>query len=417
MRSIFLLAALACVLPHALSAQIRVNPTGVNVNTQGATTVFLTFGGVANHTPVEALWCGRLIPASPARGMRCDPTTIFGRLPLRSDLSRMNAGNFTDIMSIPPSVARRAYQDAQTGETSSFYYVRRFASRNGGPDEYVAVTCRLAGGGARVPLALTRVDLRFAVETPVLFIQPGQHVPAISAQIDYNGTGRLAGRWEVVLPGDEPPTARDLLTEGTLPLDERALQRHFTQLERFNIFLPPTGRVTLVGPDPSKLPNAIEGTYTLLLRIEASDDKEGDSNLSAAGAGQGIAHSGAVAGFAMPTLRYIVGAASSDLAEIRSTESLPLISPAEDAVLSSDSVMQLHWSEQGDAAYYRVEVENAAGSELWSALIAGGSGATYVLPQFLRDNAGNGKLRWRVLVLDHAGRELRRSSWRRLVLR
>ena len=57
----------------------------------------------------------------------------------------------------------------------------------------------------------------------------------------------------------------------------------------------------------------MEGTYQVLLRVEASDDREGDSNLSDAGAGVGVVHSGAVAGFPLPVLRYVVagdGAAS-----------------------------------------------------------------------------------------------------------
>ncbi len=47
---------------------------------------------------------------------------------------------------------------------------------------------------------------------------------------------------------EDPPAARDLVTEASLPIDQRASQRRFTQLERFNIFLPPDGRVTLPGP-------------------------------------------------------------------------------------------------------------------------------------------------------------------------
>ncbi len=39
-------------------AQIKVNPTGVNVNTNGATTVFLSFGRLVDQVPVEAFWCG-----------------------------------------------------------------------------------------------------------------------------------------------------------------------------------------------------------------------------------------------------------------------------------------------------------------------------------------------------------------------
>jgi hypothetical protein len=155
--------------PGAIAQTIRVNPTGVNVNISGATTVFLTFGPVGNFRPAEGTWCGELIPATPDNGLKCDPATIFGSLPGRFNRSR-SSGNlgFTDIMSIPPSVARRAYQAAQAGSVSSFFYVRRFINLGGGPDrgpggpdEYVPVTCRLSGGGARTPFALTDVKVSF----------------------------------------------------------------------------------------------------------------------------------------------------------------------------------------------------------------------------------------------------------------
>ncbi len=159
-------------------AQIRVHPVGVNVSSQGATTVFLTFGGLRNQVPVEAFWCGDLVSAAPDIGTRCNPATIFGSLPLRFDQSQPSGiAGFTDIMSIPSSVARRAYQAARSGQMSSFYYVRRFASTVGGRDEFVAVTCRMAGGGARTPLSLLDVQLSFASGAPIEYVSSGGLLP------------------------------------------------------------------------------------------------------------------------------------------------------------------------------------------------------------------------------------------------
>ena len=81
------LAMASLLAPSRLAAQVRVHPTGVNVNAQGATTAFLTFGGLRSQVAVEAFWCGELVSAAPGRGFRCDPGTIFGRLPIRYDLS------------------------------------------------------------------------------------------------------------------------------------------------------------------------------------------------------------------------------------------------------------------------------------------------------------------------------------------
>src|SRR4029079_11335034 len=146
-------------------------------------------------------------------------------LPARYDLSTRSglaSRGLTDIMSIPPSVARRAYQSALDGNPSSFFYVRRFINTAGGQDEFVNVTCRMSGGGARSPFSLTDVKLSFGIDKPILLLKPGEIVPPIKAEIAYNGTGRLKGRWEVVLPGEEIPSKTDLLTEATLPVEERA---------------------------------------------------------------------------------------------------------------------------------------------------------------------------------------------------
>ena len=99
------------------------------------------------------------------------------------------------------------------------------------------------------------------------------------------------------------------VTEATLPVEERGLQRRFTQLSRFNVFLPPGGRFVLPGPEAWRVPNHINGLYLVLLRIEAADDAIGNIN-TPAGAGSQTIPTGAVAGFAMPVLRYYVGGGS-----------------------------------------------------------------------------------------------------------
>lgn len=388
------------------------DPNGVNVNAQGATTVFITFGNLQQQVPVEAMWCGELIPAAPDIGFKCDPSTIYGRLPIRFDQSRLNADatTFTDIMSIPPSVARRAWQAAERGEHSAFYYVRRFVSTVGGPDEYVFVTCRLAGGGARVPLALLDVRLSFAVERAAPALQRGEVAPPVQAEIRYNGSGRLKGRWEIVAPGEDPPSSRDLLTEATLPPEERALQRRYTQLERFNVFLPPTGKIILPGPDPKRLPTEIEGLYHLLLRIEASDDKEGDSNLALAEAGTGIVHSGAVAGFPIPPLRYYVGNAFDPVA---SSHSLTLLAPAASAAWPAQRPLTFSWSQTPAAMLYRLEI--AEGPVIkHSAILQQGVG-TYLAPSWLTSNES--RLRWRVVALGPNGETIQSTDWQTLDVR
>jgi hypothetical protein len=393
----------------AARAEIGRDPVGVNVNSQGATSVLITFGGLRDQVPVEATWCGELIPAAPDLGQKCDPRTVFGRLPIRYDRSRLSAaGSFTDVMSIPPSVARRAYQSARRGDFPSFFYVRRFASLAGGPDEYVFVTCRLTAGGARSPLALLDVTLSFDGEPTVLAVERGGTPPPLAAELAYNGAGRLQGRWEIVLPGDPPPTSRDLLTEGTLPPEERPLQRRYTEVGRFDVLLPPTGRYLLPGPDPRRLPTAVDGLYQVLLRVEASAERESDSDRAAAGAGPGIVHSGGVAGFPLPVLRYTVGTAEH-------AAGFALLVPVEGARLESARPIDLAWEPHASCVLYRVDVADAAGEVVFRAAVQQGIG-TYRAPSWLRDRVPEGRLRWRVVALGEDEREVAATPWRNLEL-
>jgi hypothetical protein len=393
----------------ARAQQIAVNPTGVNVNAHGATTVFLTYGPLRNYVPAEACWAGELISAAPDIGLKPDPATIFGCLPARYDHSTTSQGfGFTDIMSIPPSVALRAYQAAVGGADSTFFYVRRFVSTVGGPSQFVAVTCRLTGGGARTPFSLTDVSLSFDVNSPVLIVKPGEKMPKIKAQITYTGTGRLKGRWEVVLPGEEAPKEIDLLTEATLPIEKRGSQKRFTQLSRFDVFLPPVGKYTLSGPEPSLLPNKVEGPYLVLLRVEASDDKEGDSDLADVGVGPSVVHSGAVAGFPLPPLRYFVGGTAA------TPGTLTLLSPNDNEDWPASDI-EFTWNASNKASLYRLDVTDGLGQVILSALLPPGV-SNYRAPSWLKDRTANHSLRWRVSELDDKGQSLSESEWRVLKL-
>ena len=86
-----ILAYLLLAIAALPAAAVQRHPTGVNVNTQGPTTVFITYGGLRDQAPAEAFWCGELMPAAPAVGFMCKPDTIFGRLPLRYVVGSMSS--------------------------------------------------------------------------------------------------------------------------------------------------------------------------------------------------------------------------------------------------------------------------------------------------------------------------------------
>ncbi len=399
----------------AFAQPIAVNPSGVNVNSQGATTVFLTFGPIPpGYSPAEAIWCGELMPATPpAIGLQCVPTTIFGSLPARLNRSTMSGmGGFTDIMGIPPSVARRAYQAAQAGSSSSFFYVRRFVSASG-PDQFVNVTCRMAGGGARVPFSLTNVDLKTASGEPILFLNGGEKLPEIVADIQYNGMGRLKGRWEFVQPGEDPPSDRDLLTEATLPIEQRGTQRRFSQISRFNHFLPPTGRFRIKLESPERVPIIAAGQYMLLLRIEVVDDKEGDSDLAALGVGPGIVNSGAVASFPMPTLKFFVSAGDGTPAGWAQNAQ---ILPKAEAQMEASAPVVFTWREMANVSVYRLELLDDDGSTVLTALILPPI-TQYRAPPWLYDKAAGARFRWRVAAVGQNGERIAESTTRAFTIK
>ncbi len=399
MKYLFIISVLFLTF-NAFGQTIKVNPTGVNVNSQNATTVFLTFGQIpAGYLPAEAIWCGELIPATlPALGLQCRPDTIYGSLPSRHNFSQASGNlGFTDIMSIPPSIVRRAYLAAVRGANAGFFYVRRFVSLSGQPDQYVNVTCRMTGGGARVPFALTEVQYFTDSKEPILFLKNGEKLPEIKAEIKYNGTGRLKGRWEIVQPGEEIPTDNDLLTEGTLPIEDRTNQKRYTQIERFDHFLPPTGKFTLKLENPEKISLTTEGQYLLLLRIEATDDKESDSNLQTIGVGDGTVHSGAVAGFPLPTLKFFVGGSDK-----RVWGNTALLLPNETTALTGNQPIIFGWRELANVTAYRLEILENSTEPIFSALLPSTQNV-YRAPSWFFARFSQKTLRWRVGALDEQG--------------
>jgi len=404
----------------ATSAQtVTVSPSDVNAYSQGATTVFLTFGNVVNLRPAEATWCGEIISAAPNLGFKCDPSTIFGQLPARYNQSQLSGtNNYTDIMSITPAVARKAYLDAVRGNNAQFYYVKHFISTNGGLDEYVPVTIRLSGNGSGVPFSLTDVKLQWDKGTKVVpFVKVNEKLPRVTAEIKYTGTGRLKGRWEIVKPGEALPERKDLLPEATLPIEERGTQKRFTQLSRFNVYLPPGGKYVLAGPEDWRIDKSIEGMYLLLLRIEASEDADSQSN-----AGNGVVNAGGVAGFPMPVLRYYVGAGGNNISVVPNPTDdnsiapigFTALTPEDESVADNTKPTIFGWTQFEKAVLYRLEIENEKGELILSAMIPAEK-RIYNAPSWLKEKANT--IRWRVVALKEDGGKLGETKPRTLVLK
>ncbi|HET9316180.1 MAG TPA: hypothetical protein VFQ51_11370, partial [Vicinamibacteria bacterium] len=121
---------------------------------------------------------------------------------------------------------------------------------------------------------------------------------------------------------------------------------------------------------------------------------------------------GAVAGFPMPVLRYFVGGGGPVAAG--SHGGLHLLQPAEGAVLTTGPA-DFTWAGSAAAALYRLELSDAAGQPVLSALLQPGVGA-YRAPSWLREKAAGGQVRWRVVALGPTGESVAETDWRALRL-
>ena len=423
---------------HAVTGR---HPTGVNVNANGVTSVLITFQNLQpGELPTGAFWCGDVTATGVVVGTNpCVPGTLLGNLPAQYDISQLgrqinpvdpmvpgtdlpganpgtnpgtNPRNLTDVMSIPVAVIRRAYQEAQRGNSSEFYYVRQFTLN--GVNTYVTVTCRMAGGGARTPLSLTRVDLDFVdndSREPILFINQGDTLPAFTTQLAFNGAGVLKGRWEIVTPGQTEPTPFDLLTEASLQPEDRGLQKRYLLVSRFQKMLAPTGKITIAGPDPRLLPTQQPGLYRVLFRVEATTDVESLSDTS-----NGILQGGAVAGFPMPTLRYFVGTRDQFVRQVNYPP-VELTLPRHKRHLNIDRVI-FQWRDLFAApqvAVYQSEFYDKVSKKLvGQALIKPGI-EQYRVAKNLQNKLTNTVL-WRIRALDADGNQLSESNLREITL-
>jgi hypothetical protein len=185
-------------------------------------------------------------------------------------------------------------------------------------------------------------------------------------------------------------------------------------MSRFNLYLPPTGKVVLVGPESWRVDESLNGLYQVLLRIEVSDDKVGDTDLSSVGAGAGVIHGGAVAGFSLPVLKYYVANGDSPMPVVFSSK-LELLQPDDQGWVDPKSQISFTWTNIENVLTYRFEVEDFQSTAIISAILPQGVN-TYRAPPWLADRVGTRAVRWRVVAFDAKGAQIENTGWRALRL-
>ena len=211
MRKI-LLALMLLLTGESVLAVNSVSPSTVTVSATGVSRALLAYRGTAGQKAVDGFWCGDIVgvPNTPTSSNPCVSGTLFGHLPQNLELGATLGGTAievtTDLMTVPASIARLAYQDAERGNESSFFYIRKFVDADtGGNPQYIATTLRLAASSAGAVFSLKSIQLRFSGKgsnAPILYVQRDGKLPSFGATLRYNGSGRIKGRWEIIKPGE-----------------------------------------------------------------------------------------------------------------------------------------------------------------------------------------------------------------------
>jgi len=381
-----------------------------NVSSDLTQVLSYTFSGnTPNVSPLDGVFCFDLIAGLPAgnttTGNPCTSSSQFARHPTVSgSFQSTRVGNFIrsvrETIRVPSAVSRFARENGR----SRYFFARQFS-----PNQYAVVAIELLGNVANQPIALTDMRMYFKQggEQPIVFVKRGDNLPTVEAKISFTGSGWLRGAWEVVQPGDTEPTETDLMTDASLPLGQRGLQRRYMVVGTFQQYLPAVGQVTLTPPDMSRFPARTDGPYRVLLRLFADPaiGAESDGRLASG-----------TAAFALPTSRYFVGSFASH----GTTSMLPSISvslPSVDHVFAATESVSFRWQATRDSAVYLLEAVDAAGKLVAAAQVPGSTvelNAGYSAPPPWRARAslGTGAVRWRVTAFSRDGEALARSEWR-----
>ena len=176
----------------------------------------------------------------------------------------------------------------------------------------------------------------------------------------------------------------------------------------------PNSSVRIDGPDPALLDTRVEGFYQVLLRIEATDDKEanseigngalvktGEGGLSDANAGNTLS--------AMWQRRKALVVAKDEA----TARPLDLMLPLGDAAVDASRAVTFEWIEVARATSYRIEVESDGKLIITSTV----QGHPLLAATGLFATRVQGGALWRVTALDASGRVVAQSAARRFALK
>lgn len=185
----------------------------------------------------------------------------------------------------------------------------------------------------------------------------------VHAELLYQGSGQMSGRWLVTRPGEPQPE----------------------ELQRVDAFLPPSGKLMLTGPEWARLPQDAQGAYTIQLEVERVVDQGGPAEIRKSAV--------------LPVLRYWVG----------QEPAMSLTAP-EDGVVMEDAKAELRFV-TGANALYRLEITDALEHPVLRVLLPPGA-SSYRLPSWIGEKLGEARaMNWRLTALNDAGEVQASTTW------
>src|SRR5581483_12228854 len=100
----------------------------------------------------------------------------------------------------------------------------------------------------------------------------------------------------------------------------------------------------------------------------------------------------------LPALRYAVGG-GENAQNAGATPRFAQLLPRAGVTVAAKLPLDFVWEAQAQAAFYRLELEDATGKSLLAATLRAGV-TSYRTPSWLKERTSNGSLRWRVVALD-----------------
>ena len=404
-------ALAAALLGEAAEAQITRNPTGVNVNATGPTSVFLTFGNLGGKIPVEASWCGGSRQPPRRSGIGVSPRRSMGDS--RSDtIVPCSAGPRSCLRRrlLPhrphrrPTRSRCAPHLPPSGRRAER---ARLATRRAlGRDDHSRLrgATRLPGRGARRGLAVLlraqvrgperrsrRVRHRRPAASPTAVRAPRSRCSTCasnSAPVTPRSPPRSAPRCPRSVPPSSTMAPADSAGDGRSCGREKRCPTMTTCSPRRRC---PWSSARRSGGSPSSRGStsssrpAAHSPSMALRPLDCRATRRGCTSYCCASRPRmtaratrtseerapalGSWRSGGVAGFPMPPLRYYVGETEG---VGTASDAFALVSPSDGATIPP-TALTFRWTEHPHAAFTRIEIVDGRDELLSEAIVPRGT--------------------------------------------